>query len=452
MTQNSEIPDDNLNQALTWDTLLEKAGSVVRAGGNEGDTARSQVIARSYTINRARHRLKLHKNTIEKAVRDGHLDTFVDPEENLRIAAEQIEPLLSSAEHYEKIAGWERIKVRDIADALNMKTSNVRKRLRSAGLDGNRPQWQQIRGRWDLPTTLQAFRTQVQDNRDNRRKDRRRKKSEARELQRQQREAERQRRADLRAQLVASFPAWSELDRSHQMIMLHIGPPNSGKTHDALIRLGEAGSGWYLAPLRLLAWEIYDRLNQRGVPCNLLTGEEYIPVEGARITAATIEMFNPAQSGHCVVIDEAQMIADSDRGWAWTRAMMQCRAPEMHIIAPETARKLISSMAEAANIPMGSVDHERLTPIKVADHHWRLSELPPKTILVAFSRRMVLGLKTQLEDMGRDVSVIYGALPPEVRRKQAERFAGGETDICIATDAVGMGLNLPADQIGRAHV
>src|SRR5690606_32826223 len=74
-------------------------------------------------------------------------------------------------------------------------------------------------------------------------------------------------------------------------------------------------------------------------------------------------------------------------------------------------------------------------------------DLPPRTILVAFSRQMVLQLKGELERAKRRVSVVYGNLPPEVRRKQADRFANGETEICIATDAVGMGLNLPADYV-----
>ncbi|MEO1287906.1 MAG: helicase-related protein, partial [Chloroflexota bacterium] len=132
---------------------------------------------------------------------------------------------------------------------------------------------------------------------------------------------------------------------------------------------------------------------------------------------------------------------------AWTRALMSSTAPEMHVIAPQTAQTLIQKMAEAANMPMGTVIHERLSPIAVADKPWRLENMPDKTILVAFSRKMVLTLKTQLENLGRNVSVVYGGLPPEVRRKQAERFASGETEICVATDAVGMGLNLPADHV-----
>src|SRR5205814_4964475 len=93
------------------------------------------------------------------------------------------------------------------------------------------------------------------------------------------------------------------------------------------------------------------------------------------------------------------------------------------------------------------VEHERLAPIELAKDPWSLELMPNRTILVAFSRRVVLSLKTELEMLKRKVSVVYGNLPPEVRRRQADRFAEGKTEICVATDAVGMGLNLPADYV-----
>ncbi len=434
-------------QVDSWEQALELAGEILRPDGNDGETAEQQTIARSYTVSRARRRLNLHQNTIARAVDNGHLIAFIDPVYNLRIPAKEIEAVLVNQQRYEEIALNERISARDLADALNVKTATARKRLRQKGFDHKKPEWKSIRGQWDLPEGLRDFRRLVEDQREEKRRQKRQQREDVKRRREEKREEERRRRAELRAQLVASFPAWSELDRSKQMMMLHIGPPNSGKTHDAINRLAEAGNGWYLAPLRLLAWEIYDRLNARGVPCNLLTGEEYIPVEGAEITASTIEMFNPNAPGEVVIIDEAQMLADPDRGWAWTRALMSSTAPEMHVIAPQTAQTLIQKMAEAANMPMGTVVHERLAPIRVADRAWQLETLPDKTILVAFSRKLVLTLKTRLEEKGRNVSVVYGGLPPEVRRKQAERFANGETEICVATDAVGMGLNLPADNV-----
>jgi ATP-dependent RNA helicase SUPV3L1/SUV3 len=158
-------------------------------------------------------------------------------------------------------------------------------------------------------------------------------------------------------------------------------------------------------------------------------------------------MFNPQRSGACVVIDEAQMLADADRGWAWTRALMEAQSTAIHVLAPPSGRALIERLARAAELDLTLQRHERLAEIKVADEPWSVRRLPPRTILVAFSRHAALRLKTTLERSNRTVSIVYGNLPPEVRRRQADRFAHGETEICVATDAVGMGLNLPADYV-----
>jgi ATP-dependent RNA helicase SUPV3L1/SUV3 len=255
-------------------------------------------------------------------------------------------------------------------------------------------------------------------------------------------------RISLRQKLMETFPSWESDGRPSRHITLHLGPTNSGKTFEALNELAQAGSGWYLSPLRLLAHEIFDTLNRRGVPCSLLTGEESIPVEGSQITASTIEMFNPARSGDCVVIDEAHMLTDPQRGWAWTRAIMEARSPEIHIIGAPFIEPLVMKMVNGAGMEIDKVEHTRLTPLKVIKSPWYLAKLPPRTILVAFSRAAVLSLKTELEKhYMRNVSVVYGNLPPEVRLAQAERFASGESQICVATDAVGMGLNLPADNV-----
>lgn len=266
-------------------------------------------------------------------------------------------------------------------------------------------------------------------------------------LKRQKRLKKQGRREELRARLVAAFPTWRHDRRADQRLFIHTGPTNSGKTYHSLKAFAEAGSGWYLAPLRLLAYEVYERLNTDGIPCNLLTGEESVEVEGAQITAATIEMFDSSRSGRCVVIDEAFMIADAERGWAWTRALMEGQAPEIRLICSPATTTLIEQLAEAAGLEYETIVHTRLTPLTVAREPWPLEELPSETILVAFSRSLVLQLKSELERLGRRVSVIYGALPPEVRHKQASLFAAGETEICVATDAVGMGLNLPAHRV-----
>lgn len=445
--QEQTPPTLNSKDDMVWQVALEAAGDVIRPGVPDGNTRRDSVIARSYTINMARKRLFVSKNSLEKAIETGNLPAFVDPDGIIRIPAYSIENAANDAAAFEIIAVYERIEPRVIAEVLNISPSAARRRLEKITANRNHPRWGEIRGKLDLPLTLREFYEAYQEKQQEKRAAKKAKQEDKRRREKERKEEERQRREDLRQRLMDSFPDWQEEDRSYQHMLLHIGPPNSGKTHDALQRLIDSGSGWYLAPLRLLAFEVFDRLNQRGVFCNLLTGEEYIPIPGAAITAATIEMFDAHHSGECVIIDEAQMLADPDRGWAWTRAMMEARAPEIHVIAPPTAQQLIQQMCNAADIPLGVVQHERLAPIKVADRPWHLEKLPPRTILVAFSRRTVLELKMKLERLKRTVSVVYGTLPPEVRRKQADRFAAGDTDICIATDAVGMGLNLPADYV-----
>ncbi len=436
-----KIPDE------AWQDALTVCGEVLRPQAKEAQTLRSKVVARSYTVGAAAKRLALSIKSIEEAIHDETLTAVNDPEGKLRIPAYQVEEAIQNIEASERIAAYERIPSRDLAIVEGVNYATIRRRLRRMGLKHGDPKWGDLRGRWNLPDNYPDYIEKRNRLVEERTRAREAERERQRLLVEAQREEERRQHQALRQRLLEAFPAWRHDGRIEQHISLHVGPPNSGKTHQSLEALIAAESGWYLAPLRLLAFEIFDRLNQRGVPCNLLTGEEYIPVADAQITAATIEMFNPHDGGDCVVIDEAQMLADTDRGWAWTRALMEAQAPEIHVIAPVTARDLIVKLATEAGIPHTIVEHERLAPIKVADKAWPLETLQPRTILVAFSRRMVLHLKSELEQLKRSVSVVYGALPPEVRRKQADRFANGETEICVATDAVGMGLNLPADYV-----
>ncbi|HVO44465.1 MAG TPA: helicase-related protein, partial [Aggregatilineales bacterium] len=437
-----------------WQHALDQCGTKVKPGAVDGPTLRDQVLARSYPMANAANRIGVRRETLEIAIEDGRVLAFVDPDGQTRVAVEELEGILIDPAWVESIAELEEIATRELATVLDKTPARVRQWLAKARLGGRKPRWGEIRGRWNLPSTLREFREIYRHNRESwnatrteEKAERQREEREQRDLERTRREGERRQREELRARLLAAFPTWQHSGRAEQRVLLHVGPPNSGKTYEALEALVRAGSGWYLAPLRLLAYEIFDRLNQQGVRCNLLTGEEYIPVDGAVFTASTIEMFNPQDSGECVIIDEAQMLADPDRGWAWTRAMMEAQSPEIRVIGPPVARGLIEKLAGTAAIPLEIIEHRRLSPLEVADKPWPLEALPERTILVAFSRRMVLQLKTELERYRRKVSVVYGNLPPEVRRKQADRFADGQTEICVATDAVGMGLNLPADRV-----
>ena len=435
------MPDEE-----AWRSALARCGDRIRDGfavPKENDPAEKQVLARSYTVKQAAKLVGVNAETMRRAADELALDRFLDPRGTLRFPAGTLIPTAADPDLREMIAGYERLRSSDLRAVLDIDQRRLEQGFREAGIRPKRMIWRDLRGLWDLPETYEEY-NQLRGEKelDGDRGGRKRRRG-GRSRARRKRQAE----ARLRNRLIDAFPKWRNDYRDQQQLYIHIGEPNSGKTHDALEALKAAGSGWYLAPLRLLAYEVFDRLNAEGVACHLLTGEEYIPVEGAKITAATIEMFNAMKSGACVIIDEAQMLADADRGWAWTRALMESAAPEMHIIGPPTARNLIEVLASAAEIPCDVVAHQRLAPIALAERHFTLETLPPATILVAFTRQGVLDLKMKLERLGRTVSVVYGSLPPEVRRRQADRFADGETEICVATDAVGMGLNLPADVV-----
>ncbi|MEG3639134.1 helicase-related protein [Magnetococcus sp. PR-3] len=241
------------------------------------------------------------------------------------------------------------------------------------------------------------------------------------------------------------FPAREQV----RHFTLYLGPTNSGKTYQALQRLKDAETGCYLAPLRLLALEVADTLNEWGVPCSMVTGEERMMVEGAKHTASTIEMLSTHTKFDVAVIDEAQMVGDIDRGWAWTQAILGVRAKEVCIIAAPSARPIIEKLLRLTEEPWDVVELERLTPLQTLSKPVEsLTEMEPGTALVAFSRTQVLRLKAEVEHAtGKKCAALYGALPPEVRRMQAALFNRGDAPYLVATDAIGMGLNLPIKTI-----
>ena len=179
----------------------------------------------------------------------------------------------------------------------NISYAAARGRLQSLQLSATRATWKQVQGMRGLPKTLNEF-TALLDARfpvwlKTASKGKHEKDLYDGRISHEQSKRKRAESNLLRQQLLEVFPTWEIKNRTEQHITMHLGPTNSGKTFSGLKNLIEAGSGWYLSPLRLLAHEVYDTLNMQGVPCNLLTGEESARVEGARITAATIEMFSP---------------------------------------------------------------------------------------------------------------------------------------------------------------
>ena len=234
-------------------------------------------------------------------------------------------------------------------------------------------------------------------------------------------------------------------------VIYHGGPTNSGKTYHALKRLKEAdvthGGGLYAGPLRLLALEVYDSLNRQGVYTDLLTGQEQRQVPFSTHISSTLEMVNLTKEYDVAVIDEIQMIADDQRGYAWTRALQGLRAREIHVCGGLEAHTLVQRLVEAAGDEFELKRYERLSSLQINETSLRgdYSQIRPGDCIVAFSRADIFSIRRQVERLTPyKCAVIYGALPPETRSTQARLFNEDDTgyDVLVASDAIGMGLNL----------
>lgn len=253
--------------------------------------------------------------------------------------------------------------------------------------------------------------------------------------------------ANILKEYLGEFWIHSQARQIKRKIVYHMGPTNSGKTYHAIQKLSQVEKGCYLAPLRLLAGELYDTLNERGVKTTLLTGEEVIEVEGATHYSSTIEMARFDEAFDCCVIDEIQMISDNQRGWAWTRALVNIFAQEVHICGDPSVLDLVKQIVALCGDELEVQNYQRMTDLIVEPTTITLGELEKNDALIVFSRRNALRYKADLERLDFKVSIVYGRLSPEVRREQARKFDQGETDIIVSTDAIAMGMNLPIKRI-----
>jgi len=247
----------------------------------------------------------------------------------------------------------------------------------------------------------------------------------------------------LNCDLKSLFPLARSLNRK---LKFFVGPTNSGKTYNAVKELKESNSGLYLAPLRLLALEGYEDLKEEKIDVSLITGEEQIINEDAAHVCSTIEMIDFNLDVDVAVIDEIQMLGDTERGWAWVNAIIGCPAKTIIMTGSVNALDAVKKIASYLGEELEVVKHQRKTPLKVLPRHTALDHLESGTALIAFSRKDVLKLKQKLQKKYK-VSVIYGNLSPEVRRDEARRFRHKKSEILIATDAIAMGLNLPIKTI-----
>lgn len=242
---------------------------------------------------------------------------------------------------------------------------------------------------------------------------------------------------------------YSEARSIKRKLIFHAGPTNSGKTYRALERFINSKSGVYCGPLKLLSVEVFNKTNKKGTPCDLVTGEERQCVlpdnTPANHVACTIEMVSVEKKYDVAVIDEIQMIKDPQRGWAWTRALLGLVANEIHICGEGAAIELVKDIANSCGEELEVRKYERLTSLTIENNALGdLGNIQPGDCVVCFNKNDIFNVSLELEKRGFECAVIYGSLPPGTKLAQAKRFndPNHPCKILVATDAIGMGLNL----------
>ncbi len=227
-----------------------------------------------------------------------------------------------------------------------------------------------------------------------------------------------------------------------------LGPTNTGKTHLAVERMCGHSSGMIGFPLRLLAREVYDRVvklkGERSVA--LITGEEKILPKDARWFLCTAESMPMERDVAFAAIDEAQLGADPERGHVFTDRMLHARGrEETMILGSETLAPMVRALLPKAQI----IGRPRFSTLSYAGPS-KLSRLPPRSAIVAFSAEQVYAVAEMLRRMRGGAAVVMGALSPRTRNAQVAMYQAGEVDYLVATDAVGMGLNMDVSHVAFA--
>ncbi|MBW3559368.1 MAG: phosphonate-binding protein [Proteobacteria bacterium] len=227
-----------------------------------------------------------------------------------------------------------------------------------------------------------------------------------------------------------------------------LGPTNTGKTHLAVERMLGHGTGMIGLPLRLLAREIYDRIVKlRGTrSVALITGEEKIVPPHAQYFVCTVEAMPLAREVDFLAIDEIQLAADPERGHVFTHRLLHARGRhETMLLGSATMGPLIRRLLPEAEFQT----RERFSRLTYAGPK-KLTRLPPRSAVVAFSAENVYAIAELIRRQRGGAAVVMGSLSPRTRNAQVALYQSGEVDFLVATDAIGMGLNMDVDHVAFA--
>ena len=236
----------------------------------------------------------------------------------------------------------------------------------------------------------------------------------------------------------------------HAAITAVLGPTNTGKTFLAVERMCAHSSGMIGFPLRLLAREVYDRVVAIKGPKEvaLITGEEKIMPPGARWLLCTAESMPIGRDVAFAALDEAQLGCDAERGHVFTDRLLNVRGrDETMILGSESLRPIIRALIPEAEI----ITRPRFSQLSYAGPK-KLSRLPPRSAIVAFSAEEVYAIAEIIRRTRGGAAVVMGALSPRTRNAQVAMYQAGEVDYLVATDAIGMGLNMDVSHIAFASL
>ena len=228
-----------------------------------------------------------------------------------------------------------------------------------------------------------------------------------------------------------------------------LGPTNTGKTHLAIERMVSHSSGMIGLPLRLLAREVYQRVADKVGVANvsLVTGEEKIQPPGARYAVCTVEALPRETKAAFVAIDEVQLAGDLERGHIFTDRILHLRGrDETLLLGAGTMRGILERVLPGISV----VTRPRMSHLAYAGDK-KITRLPRRSAIVAFSSDEVYAIGELIRRQRGGVAVVLGALSPRTRNKQVEIYQSGDVDFLVATDAIGMGLNLDVDHVAFAQ-
>jgi len=248
------------------------------------------------------------------------------------------------------------------------------------------------------------------------------------------------------ASALTAFHAGPAAD--HGRVKAVLGPTNTGKTHLAIERMCAHSSGMIGFPLRLLAREVYEKVVAIKGRDNvaLLTGEERIEPKNARWLLCTVEAMPVGADVSFVGLDEIQLCADRERGHIFTDRLLHARGrDETMLLGSATMEPLVKALVPGVEI----VTRPRFSTLSYAGAR-KLSRIPPRSAIVAFSAEQVYAVAEMLRRFRGGAAVVMGGLSPETRNRQVALYQAGEVDYLVATDAIGMGLNLDITHVAFA--